>query len=214
MGVTTNAGNLGALDDGTLIKLTLGGQVECFGLLMDRHLAAVRGRIRGMTRGVPDADDIMQEVQLKVWKCLGSFRSESSFRTWMTQIAINETLQFFRRVKHQPLSHDPSELAFLPSPNDSPFHTYVRKEMAHRVRTAVEELPVKYRQVLILRDFQEHSLCETARELQVTLPAVKTRLFRARAALSKALLMPRSRALGGGLAVASRGRASTSKLAA
>jgi RNA polymerase sigma-70 factor (ECF subfamily) len=187
--------------------------VECFGLLMDRHLAAVRGRIRGMMRGVPDADDIMQEVQLKVWKYLGSFRSESSFRTWMTQVAINETLQFFRRVKHEPLNHDPSELAFLPSPNDSPFHTYVRKEMAHRVRTAVEELPVKYRQVLILCEFQEHSLRETARALQVTVPALKTRLFRARAALSKALVMPRSRGLGSGSEVASRGRAAT-KLAA
>jgi len=188
--------------------------VECFGLLMDRHLAAVRGRIRGMTRSVPDADDIMQEVQLKVWKCLGSFRAESSFRTWMTQVAINEALQFFRRSKHQPHGHDSSELAFLPSPNDSPFHTYVRKEMTHKVRTAVEELPLKYKEVLILRDFQEHSLRETARVLRVTIPAVKTRLFRARAALSKALLMPRSRAFGSGPEVASRGRASSSKLAA
>ena len=214
MGVTTKAGSLGTLDDGTLIKLALGGQVECFGLLMDRHLAAARGRIRGMARSVPDADDIMQEVQLKVWKCLGSFRSESSFRTWMTQVAINETLQFYRRSKHQSHGHDPSELASLPSANDSPFHTYARKEMAHRVRTAVEELPVKYRQVLILRDFQEHSLRETARELQVTLPAVKTRLFRARAALSKALLMPRPRGLGIRPEAASRGRASINKLAA
>lgn len=188
--------------------------MECFGLLMDRHLAAVRNRIRGMMRGVPDADDIMQEVQLKVWKCLASFRSESSFRTWMTQVAINEALQFFRRVKNEPLSHDPGELAFLPSSNDSPLHTYLRKEMAHGVRSAMEELPLKYRQVLILREFQERSLNETARVLRVTIPAVKTRLFRARAALSKALLMPRPRVLGGGPEVASRRRASTRKLAA
>ena len=201
------------LDDGTLIKLALGGQVECFGLLMERHLAAARGRIRGMTRSVSDADDIMQEVQLKIWKCLGSFRSESSFRTWMTRVAINETLQFYRRSKHQPHGHDPDELASLPSANDSPFHTYARKEMAHRVRTAVKKLPIKYRQVLILRDFQENSLRETARELHVTLPAVKTRLFRARAALSKALLMPRPD-LGIAPEAASTGRACTSKLAA
>jgi DNA-directed RNA polymerase specialized sigma24 family protein len=78
----------------------------------------------------------------------------------------------------------------------------------------VEELPLKYKEVLILRDFQEQSLRETARALQVTIPAVKTRLFRARAALSKALLMPRSRALSIGPEVASRGRASSGKLAA
>lgn len=202
------------LDDGTLIKLALGGQVECFGLLMERHLAAARGRIRGMTRSVSDADDIMQEVQLKIWKCLGSFRSESSFRTWMTRVAINETLQFYRRSKHQPHGHDPDELASLPSANDSPFHTYARKEMAHRVRTAVKKLPIKYRQVLILRDFQENSLRETARELHVTLPAVKTRLFRARAALSKALLMPRPRDLGIAPESASTGRVCSGKLAA
>jgi Sigma-70 region 2 len=72
MGVTTNVGLAAAPDDSVLINLVLTGNAECFGALMNRHLAAVRGCIRGMTRSVSDADDIMQEVQLKIWRRLGS----------------------------------------------------------------------------------------------------------------------------------------------
>ena len=86
---------------------------------MDRYLAVVKGRIRGMTRSVSDADDIMQEVQLKIWRHLGSFRSGSSFRTWMTSVAINEARQFYRKAKRFPLVHDCNELPKRTSPSVS-----------------------------------------------------------------------------------------------
>jgi hypothetical protein len=77
MAVITNPGLATVPDDTALINLVLSGQGEGFGVWMDRHLAAVRFRIRGITRSVSDADDIMQEVQLKVWTRLASSRSES-----------------------------------------------------------------------------------------------------------------------------------------
>jgi RNA polymerase sigma-70 factor (ECF subfamily) len=213
MGVTTNAGCPTVLDDKALINLVLTGQAEYFGLLMDRHLAAVRGRVQWMTRSAQDADDIMQETQLKAWKGLDSFRSEASFRTWMTRIAINELLQFYRKADREPLVHDLSELAVAASPSDSPFEACLREELAQNVKAAVSRLPSKYKQVVFFRNVQELSLRDTARELQTTTQAVKARLFRARAALSKALLIEPFRDLGSSR-FTSRRRACSENLAA
>ncbi len=188
MAVTTNVGPAAAPDDSALINLVLTGHSECFAILMDRHLAVVRGRIRGMTRSVSDADDIMQEAQLKIWRRLGSFRLESSFRTWMTSVAINEARQFYRKANRFPLVHDCSELPEPTSPGESPLHACVRGELTERLKAAVERLSAKHKQVVVLHNLQELSLQETAQELQATIPAVKARVFRAKAALSKALL--------------------------
>jgi RNA polymerase sigma-70 factor (ECF subfamily) len=180
MDVTANAGPAAAPDDSALISLVLTGNAECFGVLMDRHLAAVRGRIRRMTRCTSDADDIMQEVQLKIWRGLGSYRSEASFRTWMTRVAINEALQFYRKAKRVPLAHARTELAELKSPSESPLQACVRSQLTERLKAAVERLPAKHRQVVVLHSLQELSLQETAQEVQATTPAVKTQLFRAK----------------------------------
>ncbi len=187
MSVTTNIGPAAAPDDCALINLVLAGRTECFGVLMDRHLALVRGRIRGMARSTSDADDIMQEVQLKIWRRLRSYRSESSFRTWMTSIAINEARQFYRKANRFSRVHDGTELAELTSPSESPFQACVRAELTERLKLAVERLPAKHKQVVVLHILQELSLRETAQKLQATTPAIKTRLFRAKTALSKAL---------------------------
>jgi RNA polymerase sigma-70 factor, ECF subfamily len=188
MGVTTNVESVAAPDDSELINLVLTGNAECFRVLMDRHLAAVRGRIRGMTRCTSDADDIMQEVQLKIWRHLVSYRSEASFRTWMTRVAINEALQFYRKANRLPLVHDHTELAELTSPSESPLEACLRAELTKRLKAAVERLPAKHKQAVVLHKFKELSVEETAQELHATTPAVKTHLFRAKAALSKALL--------------------------
>jgi RNA polymerase sigma-70 factor (ECF subfamily) len=188
MGLNTKVGPAAAPDDSLLINLVLTGNAECFGVLMDRHLGAVKGRIRAMTRCTSDAEDIMQEVQLKTWRYLGSYRSEASFRTWMIRIAINEALQFYRKANSLPVVYDHVELADLRSPSESPLQACVRAELTEGLKAAVERLPEKYKQVVVLHNLQELSLEETAQALQATKPAVKTQLFRAKAALSKALL--------------------------
>ena len=209
MGMSTNVESAAAPEDSVLINLVLTGNAECFGVLMDRHLAAVRGRIRGMTRCTSDADDIMQEVQLKIWRHLGSYRSEASFRTWMTRVAVNEALQFYRKANCVPLVHACTELARLISPTESPLQACLRTELTERLKAAVERLPVKHKQAVILHNFKELSVEETAQELQATTPAVKTHLFRAKAALSKALLRD-----SGGRTFASKSRAPSPDLAA
>ena len=181
---------LATFEDSTLIKLTLAGQTECFTVLTNRHLPAVRRRIGSIIPNTTDADDLLQEVLMKVWRHLSTFRSESSFRTWLTRVAINEALQY-RRDHYRPFWGS-GDLDALASPNESPLQSLTRAEITQVVRKAVVGLPAKYRQAVILRHLDQLSLRETAQCLQSSIPAVKTRLFRARLMLIAALRRTRN----------------------
>jgi len=168
------------LHDGALIDLALAGRADCFTVLMDRHLATVRKRIGKLARNAAEAEDLLQEVLLKVWVHLSTFRSESSFRTWMTRIAINEALQLFRRGRSRGIAYGSYDFDDLVCPSESPCQSLTNREKTQTLRNAVATLPLNYRQVLILRDFEELSEKETALSLHLSLASVKTRLRRAR----------------------------------
>jgi RNA polymerase sigma-70 factor (ECF subfamily) len=183
---------LSTFEDSALIQLALVGQTECFTVLMNRHLPTVRKRIRSIVPNATDAEDVLQAVLLNVWRHLSTFRSESSFRTWMTRVATNEALQSCRRVQASPICRALHDLDAFASSSESPLHSLTRAETAQVVRKAVVELPVKYRQVLILREFEQLSAREIAQSLQSSIPMVKTRLFRGRLMLLAALQRSRS----------------------
>jgi len=181
------APQLATFEDSALIELALAGQSECFAVLTNRHLPAVRRRIGSIIPNSTDVDDVVQDVLLKVWCHLSTFRSQSSFRTWMTSVAINEALQSYRRGRRTPVCQASGDLDAFASPTESPLQSLARAERTQVVRKAIVELPSKYRQVLILREFKELSAREVAQSLRLTIPAVKTRLFRARLMILAAL---------------------------
>jgi len=168
------------LQDGALIDLVLAGRADCFPILMDRHLAIVKKRLGALVRNAADEEDLLQEVLLKVWLHLSTFRSESSFRTWVTRIAINEAMQSFRRERCRRIAPGAYDFDTLPSPCESPSQSLGSREKAQTLRNAVAKLPPNYRHVLILRDFEQLSEKETADSLRLSLTAVKARLRRAR----------------------------------
>jgi len=177
---------LATFEDSALIKLTLAGQTECFTVLTNRHLPAVRRRIGSIVSNTTGEDDVLQEVLLKVWRHLSTFRSQSSFLTWMSRIATNEAFQSYRREHRRPACQW-SNFDTFASLNDSPLESITRAETAQAVRKAVAELPVKYRQALILCYIEQLSAREIAQSLHLSVGAVKTRLFRARLMLTAAL---------------------------
>jgi RNA polymerase sigma-70 factor (ECF subfamily) len=179
--------SLATFEDNALIKMALAGQTECFTVLMDRHLFIVTRTIRSMVRNATDEDDLIQEVLLKVWRNLSTFRSEASFRTWMTRVAINEALQLYRRERYHSRCQAADNLDAFASFWDTPHRHLDRTETTQTVRRAVAGLPEKYRRVLVLREFEQLSMLETAESLQTSVPAVKSRLFRARALLTASL---------------------------
>jgi RNA polymerase sigma-70 factor, ECF subfamily len=185
---------LATFEDSALIRLALAGQTECFTVLTNRHLDAVKRRIGAMVPNTTDADDLLQEVLVKVWRHLSKFRSESTFRTWMTRVAINEALQFYRRKQRSPICQAFGDFDTFVTPNETPFQALTRAETIQVVRNAVVQLPAKYREVLILCDLEELSLRDTAEWLQSSVPAVKSRLFRARLMLLAALQRSKTRA--------------------
>jgi RNA polymerase sigma-70 factor (ECF subfamily) len=147
-------------------------------------MPAVRRLIGSMVGNATDADDILQEVLLKVWCHLSTFRSESSFRTWMTRVAINEAFQHFRRRRSGPNLTELGDFDIFVSHNESPLQSLTRTETTQVVLRAVVQLPPKYRQAVILRHLKQLSLSETARLLQLSVGALKSRLFRAKRMLS------------------------------
>jgi len=176
---------LATFEDSALIKLVLAGQSECFTVLTNRHLPAVRRRVGSIVSNRADVEDVLQEVLLKVWRCLSTFRAQSSFRTWMTRVAINEALQCHRREGRRPICQALGDYDSFAAPDESALQSLTRRETTRVVRKAVVELPAKYRQVMILREFQQLSMEEIARSLHSSVPAVKTRLFRARLILQR-----------------------------
>jgi RNA polymerase sigma-70 factor (ECF subfamily) len=184
---------IATFEDSALIKLALAGEDECFMVLANRHLPSVRRRIASIIRNTADVDDLLQEVLLKVWRHLSTFRSESTFRTWITRVAINEALQSYRREQRRPIHQALGDFDTFASPNESPLQSLTRADTAKVVRKAIVELPAKYRQILILREFEQLSVQEIAQSLHSNIPAVKTRLFRARLMLLAALQRSKTR---------------------
>ena len=176
-----------ALDDGALIEKTLEGDSECFGVLMNRHLPAVRSRVRSMARNESDEDDLVQETFLKAWRHLGGFRADASFKTWLLRVATNEVLQNFRREHRERTGPAEEGLDAFASPCESPLDAMMRTEAHATIRRAAANLPPIYRQVLYLRELDELTTQETARWLNSGIPLVKSRLLRARKMLATAL---------------------------
>jgi RNA polymerase sigma-70 factor (ECF subfamily) len=191
----TSDGAVRALDDQALIEMTVAGHNECFDVLMDRHLRIIRKRVDSMIPNKAEAEDVLQVAQLKIWTHLSSFRRDSSFRTWITRIAINEALQSRRRTRIG-RQWDAMDFDRLAAPTDCPERLYARQEMVGTIRRAIRQLPAKFRQIVVLRELLELSVKETARELESNPQLVKTRLFRARMTLSK-VLQPRGTNLSG-----------------
>jgi len=181
-----------ALDDKALIEMTLADHNECFDALMDRHMCVIRQRVDSMIPNKAEAEDVYQVAQLKIWTHLSSFRCDSSFRTWISRIAINEALQSHRRTRRG-REWDVTDFDRLASSTDCPERLYAREEMAGRIHRAIRQLPAKFRQIVVLRELRELSIKETARELKSNPQLVKTRLFRARVMLSKVLQSRRSK---------------------
>ena len=178
---------LADFEDSALVRNVLAGRTECFTVLTIRHVCALRSRIGSIVATANDVDDLLQDVLLKVWLRLSTFRSESAFRTWITRVAINEALQSWRRDRRRPNFQALGDSDTFVSTNESPLQALIRAETTQIVRKAVHELPEKYQQVLNLREFEELSLEEIAEFLHSSIPAVKTRLFRARRMLQTAL---------------------------
>jgi RNA polymerase sigma-70 factor (ECF subfamily) len=146
---------------------------------------------RRMVSSAIDAEDVTQDVLLKVLRKLPSFRGEAAFPTWLHRITVNTALSHRRKraVRQEHRADDPLDVVLanesegLPGPEDQ----LVRQETRRLIEAAIAGLPARYRSVLVHADLEGAANADVAEALGLSLPAMKSRLHRARQMLRDAL---------------------------
>ena len=191
----TSSSNLTVADEGELVSRAQSGDNEAFAELVGRYQNKIYRLARNITQSNEDAEDILQETFLKAYSHLDGFQRNSKFYTWIVRIAVNESLMKLRKRKSdrtvpldEPLDTGEESVAReIAVWEDNPEQRYSREEMQEILDEAVESLKPDFRTVFTLRDIEELSTEETAEALDISIPAVKSRLLRARLALREKL---------------------------
>jgi RNA polymerase sigma-70 factor, ECF subfamily len=183
------------LDEAELVAQAQSGGVEAFTELVNRYERNIYRLARHITQNPEDAEDILQETFLKAYEHLRDFQGNSKFYTWLVRIAVNQSLMKLRKRKSDASvslddPYDTGEENLVREiavwePN--PEQTYSQEEMRAILEKAVDSLPPTFRAVFALRDIEELSTEETAAILNLSIPAVKSRLLRARLRLREKL---------------------------
>jgi RNA polymerase sigma-70 factor, ECF subfamily len=182
------------MSDEMLAVRAKSGDMDAFVELSQRHANRVFQTTYRVTRNRQDAEDALQEAFLNAFTHIKNFEGRSSFSTWLTRIAINSALMTLRKKRNCreiPIDDGPVGNFVVrepQSPMGDPESHYVRGERHKLLRKAIHQLPPIYREVIHLQESKEHSLREIAQSLGITVPAVKSRLSRAKNALRTAMI--------------------------
>lgn len=162
-------------DDQALVVATLAGQGEAFDELVTRHRRHVYQVCYRFAHGHEDASDLTQDVFLKVYRALGSFKGESSFKTWLYRIAVNVGLSRAARKVPETTPLDPSHVGADPTLDYE--EALDRPRVAARVRAAVDRLPPRQRAAVVLRMLEGLTHEEAAQILGCSVGTVKANVF-------------------------------------
>ena len=177
--------------DEAVIRQVLDGDTRMFELLMRRYNERVYRAARAIVRDEQEAEDVMQQAYVNAFTHLRQFNGAARFSTWLTKIAINESLARVRhRGRYQPFDDDLSNVEpfMFRNTDKNPERQAFTGELRGLIEWAVYRLPDGLREVFMLRDIEGLSTAETAEALSVSEDVVKTRLSRGRAALRRLLL--------------------------
>ena len=191
MAVTSQNG----IDETTLVAQSREGDTRAFGELVRRYEGKIFRLAQHVTQNREDAEDVLQETFMKAYEHLDQFQGNSKFYTWIVRIAVNQALMKLRRRKtDKSVSLDETidtgedtivrEIAAW---DEDPEQRFSRDELGGILDDAIQSLEPPYRSVFVLRDIEELSTEETAEALELSVPAVKSRLLRARLQLREKL---------------------------
>ena len=182
-------------DESVLVSQAREGDTQAFGDLVRRYEGKIFRLAQHITQNREDAEDVLQETFLKAYEHLDQFQGQSKFYTWVVRIAVNQALMKLRRRKtDKSVSLDETidtgedtivrEIAAW---DEDPEQRFSREEIGQILDSAIQDLEPPYRSVFVLRDMEELSTEETAEALGLSVPAVKSRLLRARLQLREKL---------------------------
>jgi len=162
------------------------GDMEAFRRLVETHQARVVGTISKMLGSDAEAEDLAQQVFLRVWRSAPRYQPTAKFTTWLFRITRNLVFNELRRKRHFVDQADE-----MPEPaerrDQEPDQVLMEGELQSAIQEAINRLPESQRLAIILRRYEEMSYEEIATVMDTTVPAVKSILFRARAELRERL---------------------------
>ena len=175
-------------DEAAIVARARLGDAKAFSELLRRYEGKIFRLALHITQNREDAEDVLQEAFLKAYEHLDQFQGQSKFYTWIVRIAVNQALMKLRKRKSdRSVSLDETidtgedtvarEIAAW---DENPEQQYSREEINEILSSAIDGLAPIYRAVFVLRDVDELSTEETAEALDLSIPAVKSRLLRAR----------------------------------
>ena len=183
-------------DDALLAEALRAGEEEAYEILIQRFQQPVYNLVYRLMDDPSETADVVQEVFLKIFRNVGSFRGNSSLKTWIYRIAFNEAYnhrRWFTRHKRQEIGlerDDDDSLSYgevLPDTGRSAFDIVSDLETHALIEEALADVNPAFRAAVILRDIEDLSYEEIADVLQVSLGTVKSRILRGRDALKRAL---------------------------
>ncbi|HUS30481.1 MAG TPA: RNA polymerase sigma factor [Kofleriaceae bacterium] len=168
-----------SLSDTDLIARVVGGSREDFEALVRRHNQRLYRAARAIVKSDDEAEDVVQQTWLEVFRHLPQFRGDAQFTTWATRIAVNAALAVARK---RPVIAEVSDVDA--AHDEAPDQTVQREELGRVLEECLQRLPQGNREVMVLRDVLELDTAETAAMLGLSEEAVRVRLHRARAAVA------------------------------
>lgn len=183
-----------AASDVALMARVQAGDLAAFQELVERHQRRVIGTIAKMLGDADEAEDLAQQVFVRVWRSAARYRPEAKFTTWLFTITrnlvFNATRRRHRRIQTTPLGHDNPELPEreIADPNrQTPAADLLDRELQQAIQEAIDALPAVARMAVVLRRYEELPYEEIGAVLKISVPAVKSVLFRARVELKERL---------------------------
>lgn len=170
------------------------GDESAFATLVTRHQGRVYRTLYAMVADADEAQDLAQEVFLKVYRALPGYRGDAAFTTWLHRLTVNVGLDWLRAQKRRPVqvpleppADDERPRLQIPDAGPGPEEATLQNERRRRLAQAVRDLSPSYREVILRYHFQNLSYQEIAEQLGAPERTVETRLYRARAQLRQVL---------------------------
>ncbi len=192
MGMATAIDELHGLEDSQIVEQVLAGEIAAYEILMRRHNQRLYRAARAILKNDDEAEDVLQETYTRAYQHLRQFSGHAQFSTWLTRIAVHESLARLRqwkRTAETPATDDPWRWTMDSFESSAPLpdEQVLSAETRAVLESAIDSLPDSYRLVFVLREVEGMSTAETAAALELTEETVKVRLHRGRHMLRREL---------------------------
>ena len=180
-----------SLEDDKWVQLAVKGDEKAYAELSNKYQKPLYFHIRKMIRETDYVEDLVQDIFMKAFKNLKNYKNDYAFSTWLYRIATNHTIDYLRKKKLDTFSINtdssdedqaPIQLEDEDSHTDDPM---IRRQRKNKVHEAIDQLPEKYRLIILKRHIEEKSYQEISEEMDIPLGTVKAHIFRARELLYK-----------------------------